>query len=79
MDAEQIAVILFLLTVIGWSVGQLYFSLRKKVQDLEDNDRVQDLQIVLVKANIEHIRSTLDETSKDVKEILKLNGKRTTG
>jgi len=38
-----------------------------------------DVQIAILQANVEHIRATGDETSADVKELLKLNGKRSTG
>ena len=38
-----------------------------------------DVQIAILQANVEHIRATGDETSADVKELLKLNGKRATG
>jgi len=41
---------------------------------------VHDVQIAVIQANIEHIRATGDQTSLDVKEILKhTNGKRATG
>jgi len=38
-----------------------------------------DVQIAILQANVDHIRTTGDETSADVKELLKLNGKRSTG
>ncbi len=33
-----------------------------------------DVQIAYLKANVEHIRATADETHTDVKELLKQNG-----
>ncbi len=40
----------------------------------------QDLQIAVIQANMEHIRTTGDQTAKDVKAILRnTNGKRVTG
>ncbi len=43
----------------------------------DDKNADQDVQIAVIQANMEHIRTTGDQTAKDVKEILRhTNGKR---
>ncbi len=48
--------------------------------DGHDNKHVEhDVNHAVLKANLEHIRANTDEMKKDVKDILRQNGNRSTG
>jgi len=79
MEPQEIAIGATLLVILGWLITQWIMGTLKRLKILEDTESEQNVKIAVVEANIEHIRVTLDETSSDVKEILKLNGKRSTG
>ena len=89
MDPEYIAGLL-VLALIGLAGHMIrnYFSnweTRMIAQDERldsHDDKYTDhaVQIATIKANMEHIRATGDETSKDVKTLLRhSNGNRSTG
>lgn len=72
--------------VAGWLIRNWARTWRDRVmaQDkrLDEHDTKHtkhDVHHAEMKANLEHIRATADETRKDVKELLRQNGKRNTG
>lgn len=79
MEAQQIAVGGTLLVILGWLITQWIMGTLKRLKMLEDTESEQNVKIAVIEANMEHIRVTGDQTSKDVKKILELNGKRATG
>lgn len=88
MEPERIAVILITgLACVAWFMIR---SWKKSWEDrvLAHDDRLdihtikhseQDVTNATITANMEHIKATGDQTAKDVKELLKANGKRATG
>jgi hypothetical protein len=79
METEHIVIASALLTAVGWLITHWMISILRRIQDLENRAGTADVQNAVFKANMEHIIDTLDETREDVKKILQLNGKRTTG
>lgn len=88
MEPERIAVILITgLACVAW------FMIRGWKKSWEDrvlahDDRLdihaikhseQDVTNATIAANMEHIKETGDQTARDVKALLKANGKRATG
>lgn len=82
-EAATIAITLVFVGVFGWLVRdwknnwQNRIIAQDKRLDNHDNKHTEhDLNHAVLKANLEHIRATADETSQDVKQLLS-NGKRT--
>lgn len=81
---EVIFSILILALGILWrkwagSIRTDVIALAKEMKAEKAKNSDQDLKIAVIQANMEHIRTTGDQTAKDVKELLRQNGKRATG
>lgn len=88
MDPEYIAGLLVtaLIGLAGVMIRNYFrgWETRMVAQDVrlrEHNNSItkHSVEIATIKANMEHIRATGDETSADVKKLLSLNGNRSTG
>jgi len=89
MNPEYIAGLLVaaLITLAGWMIRSYFrgWETRIVAQDDRLNAHTNSitnhgLEIATIKANMEHIRTIGDQTSEDVKELLRqANGNRTTG
>jgi len=80
MESQYIAIIGLLVLLAGWLCRRVWVTQDDKVRTAVKKIGEHDVQIAIIKANMEHIRNTGDETSKDVKRLLQINGtKRNTG
>jgi hypothetical protein len=79
MEPVQYAIGSLLLVILGWLVTRWIMDTLSRLRSLEDTESEQNVKIAVIQANMEHIRTTGDQTSKDVKKILELNGNRATG
>lgn len=79
MDSVEYAIGSLLIIILGWLIARWLVDTLRRMRILEDTESNQNVKIAVLEANMEHIRTTLDQTSKDVKKILELNGKRATG
>ncbi len=79
MDPQQFAIGSLSLIILGWMVTRWIMDTLKRIKTLEDSEGEQNVKIAVIEANMEHIKVTGDQTSKDVKLLLKANGNRATG
>jgi len=89
MNPEHIAglLVVALLSLAGYMIRNYFkgWETRIVAQDERLDDHANKytnhaVEIATIKANMEHIRATGDETSQDVKKLLRCaNGNRTTG
>ncbi len=80
IESQYLAIIAILLAVFGWGFKKWWTAWDDKLRTAVKKIGKHNIEIAIIKANMEHIRNTGDETSKDVKRLLQINGtKRNTG
>lgn len=86
-ESSLLALIVVSLGVVAWWLirgwvkrWETHLTAHDERLDVHDEKHTRhDVNHAVLKANLEHIRATSDATAKDVKELLKQNGQRSTG
>ncbi len=86
-ESSLLALIVGSLSVVAWWLIRSWartwkdrvMAQDKRLDEHDTKHTEHDVNHAVLKANLEYIRATADETRKDVKELLRQNGKRNTG
>ncbi len=80
-DSPMLAILVAALGAVAWwMIRRWATSWETRLTAQDDRLDKHDVNIAVLKANLEHIRTTGDETRADVKVLLQQsNGRRTTG